>query len=1024
MNELINYWPQSEYVEECLRTEAETIDEALLLAVHEPVKLLRRTDQNAKDIISSEQDLLKELMRPARDGSAVIVAITGASGVGKSHMVRWLKAQLERHPRRRDLVIVTIPKTASLRRVVQLILEPLPGEAYEALRKELDQTVEALEPERAATLLGAAIAMELESYEKRLSEDIRSANAPKDMGPRVTLARHLRRIIRDANVLDAWFHKDVLVRIASTSLGGAGNPLARQFCAADLEPPSSVRSEIRSQEVNASLQFLANANGANRAVAAEVLQEVLDPALRTIFGLTQGTHRRTVQELVDDIRRQLLKDNKELVLLIEDLAALSGIQQPLLDIMIAETDEAGQKVRAQIRTAVAVTDGFLAGRQTVLTRARGQWVVQSEGLGETEVVQRLVELTGRYLNACRFGIAKLKEAFGRAEATEDLYAWVPRFEYEGSSLHQLESFGRSASGFALFPFNQDAIRSLAAQALRRGTDWTFNPRNFINEVLRKVLLERSTFQSAQFPPPEYFSPKVPSAVAIELQNQGRAATELGRLESMLYHWSGNPSSLQQEAIPKDLFDAFDLPWPFAATGAPRTKSPRALTTTAKPSNESSANKIAIETSTALSPLNEAPEETAFAKAVEAWDGSTRLKDSHALRIRTLLETALGHRMDLSDLALSAFKAERKHFWLPPELNVSNPGAEQLRVKIAEEGKPVPPHVKAGLKALDKWEVHGRSWGFIDADEAYANASVLLDEVEKKLIHAVLEEAERDASLLMTALHRQSMTAGIQGTAAPEDAPLRQMFSQCPEAPPLQEALMPPNVRPALDDRTKLLEARTHLQELLLANLACFQGNGQKPLAVDPDRVRRAWKRQPSGHSVLSTIPKEKITQQVIDVLDRLSALPNSLALQRMCKAIDAMRASIAEAFDHDYARVAWRDALSTCIESSLHLGLWPSKAIQADVRKSIEQLTTEASEGWIRKALRMPPPMELPSPEERLAAISHLPLPQLVFLQCALSTLTNYLEAQQGLIDHQSKVDGEDALKIRERLLTELDWSE
>lgn len=42
MSELIDYWPPRDQAIECLRTEAETIDEALLLAVHEPVPLLRR----------------------------------------------------------------------------------------------------------------------------------------------------------------------------------------------------------------------------------------------------------------------------------------------------------------------------------------------------------------------------------------------------------------------------------------------------------------------------------------------------------------------------------------------------------------------------------------------------------------------------------------------------------------------------------------------------------------------------------------------------------------------------------------------------------------------------------------------------------------------------------------------------------------------------------------------------------------------------------------------------------------------
>src|SRR5690606_13042829 len=121
-------------VDECIRTEAEAVDDAVLLAVHEPGPLRTRSANGGLEEAATEQQLLQALLRPADDGSAVVVAITGDSGVGKSHMVRWLHAQLQRHPRRDELVIVLVPKTASLRQVVERILEPLEGDAYRHLQ--------------------------------------------------------------------------------------------------------------------------------------------------------------------------------------------------------------------------------------------------------------------------------------------------------------------------------------------------------------------------------------------------------------------------------------------------------------------------------------------------------------------------------------------------------------------------------------------------------------------------------------------------------------------------------------------------------------------------------------------------------------------------------------------------------------------------------------------------------------------------------------------------------------------------
>jgi ABC-type phosphate/phosphonate transport system ATPase subunit len=45
----------------------------------------------------------------------VIVPIVGRSGIGKSHVIRWLDAQLRRRPGHERRVIIRIPKGMSLK---------------------------------------------------------------------------------------------------------------------------------------------------------------------------------------------------------------------------------------------------------------------------------------------------------------------------------------------------------------------------------------------------------------------------------------------------------------------------------------------------------------------------------------------------------------------------------------------------------------------------------------------------------------------------------------------------------------------------------------------------------------------------------------------------------------------------------------------------------------------------------------------------------------------------------------------
>lgn len=1024
---LLPYWPTLEEVDGCLRTEAETIDEALLLAVHESVTLLRRSAQTSREIPAPEQDLLAELMRPIKDGSAVVVAITGASGVGKSHMVRWLRAQLERHRRRKDLVLITIPKTASLRRVIELVLEPLHGAEYQRLKHDLGRTADAMSAEMAAALLATALAEELVPYYERIAADVQASRLGKEWGPRVNIARHLRTIIRDASVQDAWF-KSVLLRIVRSSLGGTIDPADRQFRAEDLVPPLEAGNAIQNLEVHRALQYLASAAGQHRQTAAEILQEVLDPALRTIFRFTETLQQRTVQDVVDDIRKQLLADGKELVLLIEDLAALSGIQQPLLDIMIAESDHQGVRVRAPIRTAVAVTDGFLAGRQTVLTRAREQWVVPSEGLSEDAVVRRLVELTGRYLNAARIGVATLRAEFARRRSdSKDLYSWVPRFEetVDADSADKLRAFGYSEANFSLFPFNRAALQSLAAHSLKSDGQWSFTTRTFITEVLSRTLHQRGAFEQGLFPPADFQSPHVPSQISLSLQYQGRSEAERGRLESALYHWAGNPPRLDAIApVERAVFDAFALPWPFEASGAAPTseRSSSRVSATARANGVTSTLAPRQEVPSTPPPPPAAPAISAYAHAIESWKHDTRLPQTHAARTRVLLATALQQRIDLGDLALQGHKIESRWFWLPPVTTVSNPSANQLRIDVVPPDKPVPAVVIAGLQALDRWDTNGKRWDYIDGESDYASANAMLEPLEQQILKLLLDEGERDAGVLMAALHQQNLLAGLSSSPHPEDPSIRLLFSAFPEEPPLNDEGLTHLQRRALDARRKAMASRSVLQERLKQYISCFQGTGAKPFAVDTDRIRKGWRATLPDRWSVSLRGREDLTPEATDVLDRLA--PEALVglTNTIATAVHGALPDVAQSFNEDHSRAALRNEMTGCVERSIQLAIWAPGANETQVRSAIEELSTELAEATIVRAMKIPPDDPQLAPLHRLAILSSVPLPRLLQVREAVDILQKFLTAQQKLIQDQTSIDDQLALMQREALLKNLTW--
>src|SRR5262249_32674379 len=132
-----------------------------------------------------------------------------------------------------------------------------------------------------------------------------------------------------------------------------------------------------------------------RSDVATVLNAALDDAKRQVLGL-----ETSISELFDEVRRQLLAEGKELGLLIEDFAVLSGLQKELLQVVIREGFRDGRQVYCTLRTALAYTEGaasFLFD-DTYRSRAKAEWLVPETGASSDKDLDRVVRLVAAYLN--------------------------------------------------------------------------------------------------------------------------------------------------------------------------------------------------------------------------------------------------------------------------------------------------------------------------------------------------------------------------------------------------------------------------------------------------------------------------------------------------------------------------------------------------------------------------------------------------------------------------------------------------
>ena len=111
--DLLHYWPRQEDVVACVKTDAEASSEAVALAVHQPMQFNRRLIGGDASSLAPWRSYRRVASRFTQENlpeGRVIVPIIGSSGIGKSHVVRWLDTQL-RHMEGKDRrVVIRIPR--------------------------------------------------------------------------------------------------------------------------------------------------------------------------------------------------------------------------------------------------------------------------------------------------------------------------------------------------------------------------------------------------------------------------------------------------------------------------------------------------------------------------------------------------------------------------------------------------------------------------------------------------------------------------------------------------------------------------------------------------------------------------------------------------------------------------------------------------------------------------------------------------------------------------------------------------
>lgn len=422
-----------------------------------------------------------------------LVSVIGPSGAGKSHLIRWLHVQISERVSGPSRRVILVPKSGTnLRSVLKLILEGMEGPVFSQLRDRLlgaDETI-TVEVGRGRLLERLAEAIEhseLEALATALPDQPSTQIAwIRDFAP---------AFLRDDVFRKEWLRDgNAIAQMYNMVLGSADEvdraETRRGFDHDDLPLSTDPHSVGKASQASQTFyKQITSGNAALEQALLAVMNYYLEVAIRAL--LKVGTD--DLGNLLREVRLALAIENRELVVLIEDVARLQGVDRQLLDALLERSESGSEHKLCSLRAVVGCTTGYFQQLPNTF-RTRCTFVVDLDGQRGAGDSNAVVAMAVRYLNAARLGSSALS-------------AWHQQDEPEvpnacESCGHRTECHATlgSTDGFGHYPFNAVALQ----QTYERTNAFGLNPRFLLSDVLRRTLLiYQDTIKRKGFPDGSY-----------------------------------------------------------------------------------------------------------------------------------------------------------------------------------------------------------------------------------------------------------------------------------------------------------------------------------------------------------------------------------------------------------------------------------------------------------------------------------------------------------------------------------------
>lgn len=450
------------------------------LATHVPMKNLYLTDhaelsdQDRKSPMTEER--IYELVLPLGEEDQFVL-VKGPSGAGKSHLIRWFYTMLELRKPDSEIVLFIRRADNTLKGTIRQLIElpevkDLPDR--ELYKKLSSASTRIPERELKNTIYYHFVTL-IESDDGTAGNGEERMISNVDRKHLITLLQNdlfKKRLMAESGPVDRIYNK-----FAENKSSDVNDEVA-EFKCRDLEIDSVFRDELMNAGADQKARKIADRMvGDDEFVKklADYMNLFVEKVIQRCTGLEPGD----LSKVIEEIRQELFRQGKNLTILIEDITAVSGVDESLLDALLTDRNGYSDKKMCRINAVVGSTDGYYRDKFRANIKGRIKRFVNVPDDVFDGDQTGLIEFFARYLN-----VISLEE--------DTISKWIAvKADADQYPVHTVtigEGWGKYKVGekeLNLFPFSEHAILYLYnKQDINKR-----NPRALMREVLEPYLAD-------------------------------------------------------------------------------------------------------------------------------------------------------------------------------------------------------------------------------------------------------------------------------------------------------------------------------------------------------------------------------------------------------------------------------------------------------------------------------------------------------------------------------------------------------